>query len=188
MKNDGKFHALKVKLAQEHDGFSVQARSGYFAPRNDRDAAAEAKRQAILDNEAKEQEQMREAMFSRNQSTQLQVGLGGKVSDGQGGMRVLSLISHLNAGSLRFERDGDRNLNTVSFVVAVFDSQDNLVSAQLKQARLSLPSAKLETLRKDGVSVSNQFQLKPGTYRIRQVVMDSQDDHMTAVSSTLKIP
>ena len=95
LKDDGKFHNLKVELTEKHKGYSIQARSGYYAPRNEAEAAAEATRQAALDAEAKEQDQIREAMFSTNQYRQLQVGLGGRLSDAQGGMRELTLISHL---------------------------------------------------------------------------------------------
>lgn len=188
LKDDGKFHNLKVKLTEKHSGYSVQARSGYFAPRNEAEAAAEVKQQAIFDAEAKEQAQLREAMFSRNVSQQLQVGLGGKISDSQGGMRELSLIAHVNTGSLRFEKDGEHNVNTVTFVLAVFDPQDNLVSAQLKRAQLSVPDGQLEAVRKNGISVNMRFQLKPGSYRLREVVTDSEDHHLTAISSELKVP
>ena len=188
LKDDGKFHSLKVKLAEKHDGYSVQARRGYFAPRSEAEAAAEAKRQAAFDAEAKEEEQIRDAMFSKNMSQQLHVGLGGKLSDSQNGMRELSLVSHLDAKELRFEKDGEHNANTVTFVFAIFDPQDNLVTARLRRAHLNVADAQLESLRKDGVSVNMRFQLKPGTYRIREVVTDSEEHHMTAVSTTLKVP
>jgi VWFA-related protein len=188
LKNDGKFHSLKVKLAEKHDGYSVQARRGYFAPRSEAEAAAEATRQAVFEAEAKEQEQIRDAMFSKNMSQQLHVGLGGKLSDSQNGMRELSLVSHLDAKELRFEKDGEHNANTVTFVFAIFDPQDNLITARLRRAHLNVADAQLESLRKDGVSVNMRFRLKPGTYRIREVVTDSEEHQMTAVSTTLKVP
>jgi VWFA-related protein len=188
LKDDGKFHSLKVKLAEKHDGYSAQARRGYFAPRSEAEAAAEATRQAVFEAEAKEEEQIRDAMFSKNMSQQLHVGLGGKLSDSQNGMRELSLVSHLDAKELRFEKDGEHNANTVTFVFAIFDPQDNLVTARLRRAHLNVADAQLESLRKDGVSVNMRFQLKPGTYRIREVVTDSEEHHMTAVSTTLKVP
>jgi hypothetical protein len=46
----------------------------------------------------------------------------------------------------------------------------------------------LQDLFKDGVTISMSFQLKPGVYRIREVVTDSEDHHLTAVSTTLKVP
>lgn len=46
LKRDGKFHALKVTLAEKQKGYSVQARRGYFAPKNQADAAAKAAKNA----------------------------------------------------------------------------------------------------------------------------------------------
>lgn len=188
LKQDGKFHSLKVKLVEKHKSLSVQARRGYFAPRNEAEAAAEAKRQAAFDAEAQAQAQIREAMYSKTVSQQLPVGLGGKLSDMQGGTRELSLISHLDAKPLHFQKDGEHNVNTVTFVFAIFDQQENLVVAQLRLARLNVLDAQLQDLIKEGVSVNTRFQLKPGIYRIREVVTDSQEHHLTALSTTLKVP
>jgi VWFA-related protein len=187
LKQDGGFHALKVKLVEKNKGFSVQARRGYFAPKNEAEAAAEAKQQAASDSEAKSQEQMREAMFSKADSQQLPVGLGGKLSEGQGGTRQLSLFTHLDTKPLHFQKDGEHNLNTVTFVFAVFDEKDNLVTARQSVARLSVLDGELPGLLKDGVNVKMNFDLKPGTYRIREVVTDSED-HLTAHSTTIKVP
>jgi VWFA-related protein len=188
LKPDGKFHVLKIKLAEKRKNFSVQARRGYFAPKNEAEVAAEAKRQKALDAEAQAEEQIRDAMFSKTLSQQLPVGLGGKLADAQAGARELSLISHLDAKPLRFQKEGGHNLNTVSFVFAIFDEKDNLVMARQRQAALSVPDAQLQELFKDGVTISMSFQLKPGVYRIREVVTDSEDHHLTAVSTTLKVP
>jgi VWFA-related protein len=188
LKNDGKFHSLKVKLAQKHDGLSVQARRGYFAPKNEADAMADAKRQTQFDAEAQEEEQIRDAMFSKTVSQQLPVGLGGKLSDVQSGTRELSLVSHLDTKPLHFQKEDGHNLNTVNFVFAIFDEKDNLVVARLKRTSLSVSDAQLQDLLKDGITVGTSFQLKPGVYRIREVVTDTQEHHLTAVSTALKVP
>jgi len=188
MKPDGKFHALKVDLAEKHKGFSVQARRGYFAPKNEADAAAEAKRQAASDSEAQTQEQIRDAIFSKTDSRQLPVQLGGKLSEGQGGARELALVTHLDAKPLHFQKDGEHNLNTVTFVFAVFDQKEKLVTSQQRFAHVSVLDAQLEELFKEGVDMSVSFQLKPGTYRIREVVTDSEEHHWTALSTTIAVP
>ena len=62
MKQDGKFHDLKVELAEKHKGFSVQARRGYFAPRNAAEANAIAKPGGAPESDAQAKEQIREAV------------------------------------------------------------------------------------------------------------------------------
>jgi VWFA-related protein len=188
IKPDGKFHTLRVKLTEKHKNFNVQSRRGYFAPKNEVEAAAEAKRQAAFDAEAQTEEQIREAMFAKTVSHQLPVGLGGKLSDMQAGTRELSLVSHLDAKPLHFQKEAEHNLNTLTFVFAIFDEKDNLVMARQRRASLSVPDAQLQDLFKDGVTIRMSFQLKPGIYRIREVVTDSQEHHLTAVSTTLKVP
>jgi hypothetical protein len=46
----------------------------------------------------------------------------------------------------------------------------------------------MQDLFKAGVTIGMNFQLKPGVYRIREVVTDSEEHHLTAVSTTLKVP
>jgi VWFA-related protein len=188
LKQDGGFHVLKVKLAEKHKGFSVQTRRGYFAPKNEADAKAEARKQAASEAEAQSEEQIREAMFSKTDSQQLTVGLGGKLSEGNGSSRQLSLISHLDAKPLHFQKEGEHNLNTVTFVFAVFDEKENLVIAQQRTAHLSVLDRELPALLKDGINMNMDFQLKPGTYRIREVVTDSEEHHLAARSTTIKVP
>jgi VWFA-related protein len=188
VKPDGKFHSLKVKLAEKHTNFSVQSRRGYFAPKNGAAAAAEAKRQAAFDAEARSEEQIREAMFAKTVSQQLPVGLGGKLSDMQAGARELSLVSHLDAKPLHFQKEAEHNLNTLTFVFAIFDEKDNLVMARQRRASLSVSDAQLQNLFKDGVTIGMTFELKPGVYRIREVVTDSEEHRLTAASTTLKVP
>ena len=85
LKQDGKFHSLKVKLVEKHKSFSVQARRGYFAPRMELRLRLSA-RQAAFDAEAHSQAQIREAMYSKTVSQQLPVGLGGKLSECRGAL------------------------------------------------------------------------------------------------------
>jgi VWFA-related protein len=189
IKADGKFHALKVSLVEKHKGFSVQARRGYFAPRNEADAAAEAKREAAADIETQAQEQIREAILSKTDSEQLPVGMGGKLSEGHsGGIRELSLIAHLDAKPLHFQKSGDHNLNTVTFVFAIFDQKENLIVAQQRQAFVKVLDSQLPELFKVGVDMDMNFQLKPGVYRIREVVADSEDHHLAALSRKIEVP
>lgn len=188
LKQDGGFHALKVKLAEQHKGFDIQARRGYFAPKNQAQAAAEAREQAASETQAKEEQQMREAMFSKTDSQQLQIGLGGKISEGHGGNRKLSLVTHLDARPLHFRKDGAHNVNTLTFVFAAFDDKNNLVVARQELAHLSLLDSELPGLLKAGVTFGMDFDLKPGTYRIREVVTESEDHRFSARSTTINIP
>jgi hypothetical protein len=98
------------------------------------------------------------------------------------------MVTHLDATPLHFQKEGNQNLNTVTFVFAVFDEKDNLIASQQKSARVSVLDAQLQDLFKEGVNMSMDFQLKPGTYRIREVVTDSEEHHLTALSTKIEVP
>jgi hypothetical protein len=196
IKPDGKFHALKVTLAEKQQGFNIQARRGYFAAKNEGAAVPEsqeakeggAQETGTPDAESQAQEQIREAVVSKTDIAQLPVGLDTKLSEGQGETRELSLSAHLDASSLHFHKEGEHNLNTVTFVFAVFDQKENLLNAQLRRAKVNILDAQAPNFSKAGVDVHLTFKLKPGIYRIREVVTDSEDHHMTTLSRSVTVP
>ena len=187
LKPDGKFHALKVTLAGKHPGFSIQARRGYFAPKKEAEGETQAKEREPADAGAQVQEQIREAMLSKTDIAQFPVGLDVKISEGQGGTRELSLSTHLDAQPLHFHKEGEHNLNTVLFCFTVFDQKENLLETQLRQAKVDVPDGQLPAFFKVGVDVNLTFHLKPGIYRLREVVTESVEHHMTAFSRNVDI-
>jgi len=188
LKSDGKFHPLKVELAGRQKGFDLQARRGYFAPKNKVEAESDALRQAAFDSERQTEQQIREAIASRTETRQFPVTLNGKLSQGMNGNRDLSLITHLDAKLLHFQKDGKLNSNTLTFAFAVFDEKETMIISQEKEVKLGIADAQLADLLRDGINMSMDFQLMPGTYRIREVVTDSEEHHLTATSTRISIP
>jgi VWFA-related protein len=187
MKLDGKFHDLKVELAEKHAGFSIQARRGYFAPRSEAEAAASAEQGAPIDSEAQTKEQIREAVYSRTDLQQLPVTMDVKVFSTKTEDRELVLSGRLDTKALHLRKDGQRNLNNVTFVSAIFDQKDNLVQLQRGQAKLDAPDAQLQQVLTAGLKMDSTFELKPGIYRVREVVTDSEDHHITALSRDVNV-
>jgi VWFA-related protein len=188
VKPDGRFHALKVTLTEKEKGVTIKARKGYFAPRNEADAEAQASQRAVSDADMQAQEQIRQAIISKADAQPFPVALAARLAEGQGETRELSLFAHLDPTPLHFHKEGDRNLNNVTFVFAIFDPDGNLVMSQQRHARVSVLDEQLPDFLKTGVDVSMSFQLKPGVYRIREVVAESEDHHITTFSKAVKIP
>ncbi len=176
---DGKFHTLRVKLTRSKG--IVEARRGYYAPRNGVNGEVEEAATGA-------QEQILDAVLSKADTSQFGVNLSAKLTSAKGGLRQLSLFTHVDATPLRFHRDGDHNLNTITFVCAVFDQQENLVDSERRRAKVDIPDTELPRLVKAGLDANMDFQLKPGIYRIREVVTDSEERHMTTFSKTVEIP
>ena len=166
MKLDGKFHDLKVELAEKHAGFSIQARRGYFAPKSEAEAAASVEPSGPVDPEAQVKEQLREAVYSRADVQQLPVTLDVKVFSTKTADRELALSGRLDTKLLHLRKDGQRNLNNVTFVSAIFDQKDNLVQLQRGQAKLEAPDAQLQQVLSAGLKMDSTFELKPGIYRV----------------------
>ena len=127
-------------------------------------------------------------ILSKADTSQLPVQLTVNSAEGQNGTHGLSLSSHLDVSSLPFQKDGERNLITVMFFFSVFDERDKLIDAQMRRARVNVADAQLPTLFKAGLDVSVTFQLKPGTYRVREVVTESAEQRVTAFSRDVSVP
>jgi hypothetical protein len=130
---------------------------------------------------------MRETLLSKTGIAQFPVVLDAKVLEGQGETRELSLLSHVDPQSLHLQKEGDHNLDTLTFVFGVFDQKENLVSAQQRHANVDVADGQLPEFLKAGMNVDMDFELKPGSYRIREVVTDSEQ-RLTALSRNVDIP
>jgi len=184
---NGKFHHLRVTLSPEHKGYTIQARLGYFAPTNEKEAEAQAKEREVADTENQLQEQVREAIVSDTDIEQFPVRLDVRVMGGQGNTRDLLLSSHLDASSLPFRKDADHNLNTVMFYFAVFDSNRNLLYGQARQVKVDAVEAEMPALLEGGINARVVFQLRAGNYRIREVVIEREERHMEAQTRNVEI-
>ena len=187
LKPDGRFHHLKVTLAEKVSAYSIQARRGYFAPGNEAEAKAgnrEVEGSSVADQV---QEQIREALLSKTESAQFPVVLEAKVSEGQGETHELSLSSRVDPKSLHLRKESNRNLNTLTFIFGVFDQKENLLTAQQRHATVDVADGQLSDFLKTGINLDMAFQLKPGSYRIREVVTDSEQ-RLTALSRNVDIP
>ena len=187
LKPDGKFHRLKVTLVEKHTSYSIQARRGYFAPGNEAEAKAGAKEAEASSAADQTQEQIREALLSKTEIAQFPVALDAKVSEGQGETRELSLLSHVDPNALHLQKQGEHNLNTLTFVFGVFDQKENLVIAQQRHATVDVADAQLPEFLRSGMELGMSIQLKPGSYRIREVVTDAEH-RLTALSRNVDIP
>ena len=187
LKSDGKFHRLKVTLAEKHTSYNIQARRGYFAPGNEAEAKAGAKEAEASSAADQDHEQIRESLLSKTEIAQFPIALDAKVSPGQGETRELSLLSHVDPNAIHLQKEGEHNLNTLTFIFGVFDQKGNLLTAQQRHETVDVTNSQLPEFLKSGVDLGMDFQLKPGSYRIREVVTDSEH-RLSALSRNVDIP
>ncbi|MBZ5584261.1 MAG: VWA domain-containing protein, partial [Acidobacteriia bacterium] len=174
LKHDGSFHPLKVTI--NGGAYSIQARRGYYAPTQLADAAEQAK------------EEIREAVFSREEIRDFPIDLQTQFFKPDEDSARLTVIAHIDLKSLRFRKTEDRNLDDLSVSTALFDRNGNYVSGYTNEVTMRLKDATFAHMMSNGIHLRNGFQTIPGTYQIRVVVRDSENQLMAARNAAVEIP
>lgn len=174
LKMDGSFHILKIAV-QNVKGTTVQARRGYYAP----------KRAANEEETAKAE--IQDAVFSREEMHDLPVDLHTQFFKPDPADAKLTVLARVDLRHLRFRKLDGRNRNDLTVVAALFDRNGNFVTGSSKIVEMRLRDETLQNLNA-GITVRNNFDVKPGMYMIRLVVRDAQGQLMSAENGVVDIP
>ena len=175
LKLDGRFHRLKVSLVNPAQ-FTIQARRGYFAPKASEDAARRAK------------EEIEQAIYSQDELKELPVDVHTQFFKLNESDARLAVFTHLDMSSLHFRKEQDRNLNDLTFVTILFDRDGKYVMGKEKRVQFRLRDVTLARLARTGITSKVEFDLKPGTYLVRQIVRDSEANQLSGLSRSVEIP
>ena len=175
LKFDGRFHKLKVSLVSPA-GFTIQARRGYFAPKASVDTATRAK------------EEIQQAVYSQDELMELPVNVHTQFYKVNEAEVRLAVLTHLDLSSVRFRNEQDRHLNKLTFVTVLFDRDGKYVMGKEKVVEFHLRDATLAKLTQTGITLKTEFDLKPGTYQVRQIVRDSEAGQLSGLNRTVEIP
>lgn len=175
LKQDGRYHTLKVTLKNIH-GMEIQARTGYYGPASSADPAEIARRQ------------IEEAFFSRDEVHDLAAVLQTQYFKTDNGDATLSAVTKVDVRKLSFRREGDRNRDDLTVVTGLFDNDGNFMTGEQKIIEMRLLDDTLGKRAGNGFAVKNSFTVHPGRYVVRMVVRDSEGQLMSAQSSLVEIP
>jgi VWFA-related protein len=175
LRYDGRYHSIKVRLVNSTP-LTVQARRGYFAPRAAPDEVARAK------------EDIEQAVFSQDERNELPVEMHMQFFKTSGQEAKLSVLTHFDLRFIPFRKKEGRNLDNLTVVTALFDRDGKYLTASEKQLELRLRDASLERLARSGLNMKTSFDVKPGTYLVRQVVRDTEGGQLSGLSRTIEIP
>jgi len=175
LKFDGRFHKLKVSLANPA-GFTLQARRGYFAPKASEDAAARAK------------EEIEQAIYSQDELRELPVDVHTRFFKLNESDARLSVLTHLDVSAVRFRKEQDRNLDNLTFITVLFDRDGKYVMGKEKRVEFRLRDSTLARLTQTGITLKTEFDVKAGTYLVRQIVRDSEAGQLSGLNRTVEIP
>lgn len=175
LKSDGAFHPLKVKLNRPGN-YAIIARKGYFAPPK-ADNPAEVAKQVIED-----------AVFSREEVTGIPLDIRTEFFKTSGEQVRLAVLARVQVHNLAFKKAEGLNMNTVTVVSAIFDSNGRYVAGEEKLVELHMHDAFLDTVARTGIVVRSSFDVQPGGYLVRVVVRDTEGQMLSAKNGTVEIP
>lgn len=175
LKNDGKFHSLKVTLAN-HQKYDLQSRRGYYAPRKAVDATEEAKRE------------IEDEVFSSEELHELPVVLHTEFFKPAEDAAKLTVLARIDVKRLHYKQAQDRNQNDLTVVMAVFDRNGNFLQANQKFIQMRWKSETLRARLGSGITLKSSFDVKPGRYMVRVVARDSEQQVMSAENGAVEIP
>lgn len=175
LKNDGKFHTLKVTLAN-HQKYDLQARRGYYAPRKALDAADEAKRE------------IEDEVFSSEELHEFPVVVHTEFFKPSDEAAKLTVLARIDVKRLRYKQDQDRNQNDLTVVTAVFDRNGNFLQGNQKLIQMRWKNETLQARLGAGITLKSSFDVKPGRYMVRVVARDSLQQVMSAENGAVEIP
>jgi VWFA-related protein len=164
VKLDGTIHPLKVVL-DTHEKLRVEARRGYVAPMETQQEAART------------ETEIEKLVFSLDELHGLPVQVTAQVE-----ASTLAVKIHVDISLLHFRKEADRNIDTLLFETALFDQDGKYVAGKQGSLDLRLKDASLPKFTQSGINAVTKFQVKPGTYRIRELVHDTESKELSAVN------
>jgi VWFA-related protein len=174
LKLDGSFHTLKVTL-KNLQKLTLQARRGYYAPKNF----------ASPDEQAKQE--IEDAMYSQEELHNLPVNLHTQFFKASDQDATLVVLAHVDVKRLHFRKLEGRNNNVLTCVSAVFNRNGNFVQGIEKTVTMNLKDETLEHKLASGLTLKTSFDVKPGSYLVRLVVRDAEGQMMSAENGTVEI-
>ncbi len=174
LKLDGSFHSLKITLKTPQK-LTLQARRGYFAPKN------------LASPEEQAKQEIEEAMYSQEELHNLPVKLHTQFFKAGDTDAKLVVLAHVDVRLLRFRKVEGRNDNVLTCVSALFNRNGNFVQGIEKTVTMHLKDETLERKLGSGITLKTSFDVKPGSYLVRLVVRDAEGQMMSAENGTVEI-
>jgi len=175
LKLDGSFHSLKVTLKNPQKKLTLQARRGYFAPKN-----------ALDPNEQAAQE-IEDAMYSQEELHNLPVNLRTQFFKASDENAKLVVVAHVDVKRLRFRKVEGRNDNVLTCVSVLFNSNGRFIDGTKKTVTMHWKDETLAHKLDSGMTLKTSFDVKPGSYLVRLVVRDAEGQLMSAENGTVEI-
>jgi len=174
LKFDGHFHNLKV-MVKGPQTLNIQARKGYYAPKQAADASLQAK------------QQIQDQVFSQEEVHDIPVQMRTQFFKTSDEDAKLSVLVRLDVRHLHYRKSDGRNNDSLTVVSAVFDRNGNFVTGTQKVLQMRWKDETLDSKLASGITLKSSFDVKPGSYLVRLVVRDDEGQ-LAAQNGAIEIP
>lgn len=175
LKLDGSMHTLKVSFVRKTN-YQIQSRHAYFAPRHVVDPVEAAK------------QEIQEAIFSQDEIRDLPVDVHTQFFKMNQSQARLAIVTHVDVKGMHFRKADGRNNDDLTVATAIFDENGNYITGAEKIVEMKLFDRTYDRLIQSGLNLKSSFDLKPGSYLVRQVVRDSEGAQLAARNGAVVIP
>jgi VWFA-related protein len=175
LKLDGSQHTLKVSFVKKTN-YKIQARHAYFAPRHVVDPVEAAK------------QEIQEALFSQDEIRDLPVDLHTQFFKTTNTEAKLAVLTHVDIKGVHFRKADGRTRDDLTVATAIFDENGNYITGGEKIVEMKLLDPTYNRLMQSGLNLKTSFDIKPGSYLVRQVVRDSEGAQLAARNGAVVIP
>ncbi len=175
LKPDGSMHSLKVKLTgPEH--LKVNARPSYYAPSTE------------LSPAEKRFNKLNQSVMAASALSEIPVEFTAVPEMLPGGDHTLKVSVHVDVRKIPFEDLSDkRKVERLIFITALFDTQNRFLTGVEGVMDLRLREATLKQLIGEGLTANLSIQAPAGSYRVRQVVQEAVNGHISALNRPVEI-
>jgi len=127
-------------------------------------------------------------VFSQEEIHGLSAEVTAQVEKASNRESKLTVMIHVDVRQLQFRKEGDRSVDKLIFHTTLFDYDGKYVTAKEASLDLHMKDTTLERLVQSGLNAKTSFKVAPGTYRIREVVQDTESKTMSALNYNVQVP
>jgi VWFA-related protein len=170
---DGKYHKLSVRLTAAKR-YSVQARPGYFAPKEPPAAANPERR---IDREVLAITELRDLPAKLS-------ARAGALDNGKTG--VVAALS-VDLKQLNFRTESGVRTQQITFIAALLDGKGNFVIGRESVIDMAFKESTYTRFLEQGVNAAVQLEASPGIYSLRGVVEEASERRVSTFTQSIEI-
>jgi hypothetical protein len=154
---------------------TITARRGYIAPSPN------------LTPSEKKKSQLDSAVISTDLQNALTAQITTSAAKSAAGEPTLKVGIHLDANKLPFDTQGDRKVERLIYITALFDEKNNFVTGVEGVMDLRLKPETIARISAQGLDANLSVQAASGNYRLRQVVQEVGNGRITTINRNVTI-